>query len=291
MGLSYRQIKWLILVIPTITIGLWEYVRHEFLLPYISMELGNWLAPVIVFAVTVTFLVKLFSIMEAVQEELNRERAHKAALEERERIAQELHDGIAQSLFLLSVKVDQMKLAGEAQDNLGLLGLQKTVHQVNQYVRQAIANLRFPSKLPSLPWFETIQNMLHDFKAETGLTVEMDWTLGEDKLTSKEKVELSAFVREALLNVRKHAAASRVQVKCKAEGEGWFCRIQDDGIGFDGDPFRHKDRFGLRIVKERSEEMNWQLHLGRQDKYTVIMLRKEGKVKPREPAVSDIDRG
>ncbi|MEX2103784.1 MAG: sensor histidine kinase, partial [Bacilli bacterium] len=57
--MSYRQIKWLILIIPTLTIGLWEYVRHQFLLPYISMELGNWLAPVIVFVVTITFLLKL----------------------------------------------------------------------------------------------------------------------------------------------------------------------------------------------------------------------------------------
>lgn len=289
--MSYRQIKWLILIIPTITIGLWEYVRHEFLLPYISMELGNWLAPVIVFAVTVTFLVKLFSIMEAVQEELNRERAHKAALEERERIARELHDGIAQSLFLLSVKVDQMKQAGEPRGNPGILDLQKTVYQVNQYVRQAISNLRYPARLPSVPWFETIQNMLNDFRAESGLTVEVDWTLEEEKLTSREKVELSAFVREALLNVRKHAAASHIQITCRADGDGWFCKIADDGVGIDGNPFRHGDRFGLRIVKERAVEMNWQLHLGRRDNRTEIMLRKEGRAEPHEPAVSDIDRG
>ena len=40
--LKYKQIKWLILTIPTITIALWEYIRHEFLLSYISMEIGNY---------------------------------------------------------------------------------------------------------------------------------------------------------------------------------------------------------------------------------------------------------
>lgn len=288
--MSYRQIKWLILVIPTITIGLWEYVRHEFLLPYISMELGNWLAPVFVFAVTVTLLLKLFSIMEAMQEELNRERTYKAALEERERIARELHDGIAQSIFLLSVKVDQMMHERETQGTPGILDLKKTVHLVNHYVRQAISNLRYPSSLPSIPWFETIQNMVNDFTKETGLTVEMDWTLGEEKLTSKEKVELSAFVREAMLNVRKHAAASRLLITCKTDGEGWFCKIEDDGVGFNGDPFLHRDRFGLRIVRERSGEMNWHLHLGRSDNMTVIMIRKEGRVEPHKSVVSGIDR-
>ena len=46
------RLKWLILLIPTLTIGLWEYVRHAFLLPYMSMEHGNFLAPFIVLAVT-----------------------------------------------------------------------------------------------------------------------------------------------------------------------------------------------------------------------------------------------
>lgn len=44
--MTYKQIKRLILILPTITIGVWEYVRHQFLLPYISMEAGNWLTPV-----------------------------------------------------------------------------------------------------------------------------------------------------------------------------------------------------------------------------------------------------
>lgn len=101
--MSYKQIKWLILIIPTLTIGLWEYVRHEFLLPYISMELGNVLAPIIVFLVTILFLTQLFDILERNQKELERAKALQAALEEREKIARELHDGIAQSLFLINV--------------------------------------------------------------------------------------------------------------------------------------------------------------------------------------------
>ena len=58
--MSYKQMKWLILIIPTLTIGIWEYVRHEFLLPYISMDLGNLLAPVIVFWFPYCFLPSYF---------------------------------------------------------------------------------------------------------------------------------------------------------------------------------------------------------------------------------------
>ena len=99
--MTYKQLKWFILLIPTVTVGVWEYVRHEYLLPYISMEVGNWLTPVIVLFVTFTLLTRFFKKLETIQEELRIERAEKAVLEERERIASNLHDGMAQSLFLL----------------------------------------------------------------------------------------------------------------------------------------------------------------------------------------------
>lgn len=104
---KYRQIKWLILLLPTLTIALWEYVRHAFLLPYISMDMGNVLSPLLVFFVTLVFVRYLFSILEKMQEELRQEKEKKAALIEREKLARELHDGIAQSLFLLSVKMNK----------------------------------------------------------------------------------------------------------------------------------------------------------------------------------------
>lgn len=51
--MSYKWLKWLILWIPTVAIGLWEYLRHTLLLPFISMELGNLHAPVFVFLITI----------------------------------------------------------------------------------------------------------------------------------------------------------------------------------------------------------------------------------------------
>lgn len=62
--MSYKQIKWMILLIPTITVGLWEYIRHQFLMPYLSMDAGNWLTPVIVYLVSVTLLSRLFLMLE-----------------------------------------------------------------------------------------------------------------------------------------------------------------------------------------------------------------------------------
>lgn len=148
--MSYKQIKWMILLIPTITVGLWEYIRHQFLMPYLSMDAGNWLTPVIVYLVSVTLLSRLFRMLESARAALEQERASKTALAARDQLARELHDGISQSLFLLSVKADKAgrSLSGTNHEQ-EIREIQKTVHEVNTYVRQAIAQLRYvPS--PSL---------------------------------------------------------------------------------------------------------------------------------------------
>ncbi|RAL21093.1 sensor histidine kinase [Thermoflavimicrobium daqui] len=279
--MSYKQAKWLILIIPTLTIGLWEYVRHAYLLPYISMDLGNWLSPVIVFFITMTFLVKLFSIMEGIQEELKKERAVKAALEERERIARELHDGIAQSLFLLAVKVEQMERANEClkkENGHPFQEIKKTVHQVNEYVRQAIANLRYPANASVLPWMESMQNLTREFQEETGINIMLEWFLPEKILTVKEKIELYSSIREGLINIRKHARAKNVWIISKEEDRGWLIMVRDDGKGFDGDPFSYKNRFGLQIMRRRALEMNWELQLQREKNHTILLIRKRRKV-------------
>ncbi|MDF2658015.1 MAG: integral rane sensor signal transduction histidine kinase [Paenibacillus sp.] len=274
--MSYKQIKWLILIIPTLTIGLWEYVRHQFLLPYISMDVGNWLAPVIVFTVTMIFLTQLFSLMEDMQEELREARGAKAALEEREKIARELHDGIAQSLFLLGVQVDLLdkRYAGDSSE---IRAFRQTVHEVNGYVRQAIANLRYPVSSDSLPWMELMKSLPADFTAETGIPVDWSWKLSEEKLTAKERVELYASVREALLNVRKHANAERVWISSAECGSGWKCTVSDNGKGFDEQELRNADKFGLQIMRERADEMGWTFELVYEHAKSVFRIQKRGE--------------
>ncbi|MFD0695610.1 sensor histidine kinase [Paenibacillus sp. GCM10027628] len=275
--MSYKQIKWLILIVPTLTLTVWEYTRHHIFLDHISMELGNWLSPLIELAVSIIFLLKLFSMLEATQEELHRERSRQAALKEREKIARELHDGIAQSLFLMSVKMDQLALGQQDEEQAERTnGLRKTVHQVNEYVRQAISNLRYPTDLDALPWMQFLENMVNDFTTETGIQAYLNWRISEELLSAKEKVELYASIREALLNVRKHAQAQNVWIQSKEDGGNcWSCIVEDDGVGMEGDPFYHQDRYGLKIMNERAAEMGWMLQFTRDHGKTKVEIRKE----------------
>ncbi|QHW35402.1 two-component sensor histidine kinase (plasmid) [Paenibacillus rhizovicinus] len=275
--MSYQRIKWMILYLSPMTIGVWEYVRHQFLLPYISMELGNFLTPFLAYLLSVTLLLKLFSVLENMQEQLNRERAAKIALEAGEQLARELHDGIAQSLFLLSVKLDSVdRKYGDHPVASDIVDLRKTVHEVNRYVRQAITNLRHTRAGEVMDQIRTIRGQINELTVELGLNVEMRWQLSESALSAKEQIELLSCLREAFLNINKHAEASKVVIESRGDASGWLCTVRDNGRGIQGDPFLLKDRFGLRIMKERAEEMNWMFSLASRQGDTSIEFRKEG---------------
>lgn len=274
--MTYKQIKWLILTIPTLTIGIWEYVRHEFLLPYISMDLGNWLAPVLVLIVSLLFLTQLFTMIEHNQEELNRAKAMQAVLEEREKIARELHDGIAQSLFFLNAQVTQMERMKQA-ESLPLDKWKESVRRTNDYVRQAIANLRHSADTSSNPWLQGIESLIEELERETGLRFETDWAIPESLLTPKEKVELLSIVREALLNIHKHAKAGRVRIQAGETESGWMCRIADDGVGFEPDAESLEHHYGLKMMRDRANAMSWELKIGRDEGETAItVINREG---------------
>lgn len=272
------RIKWLILLTPTLTIGLWEYVRHAFLLPYMSMGLGNFLAPFIVLAVTLTLLRSLFARLEQSQDALQREKATSAALEEREGLARELHDGISQSLFLLAVKLDQLDNAiQEGPVKPLVLGLRETVQVMNEDVRQAIASLRLPPSPEKAAWVMPLRELLGETAGITEARAEFKWTIPDASLSDKEKVELHACVREALMNVRKHAKASKVHVIGESDENGGFrCTVEDDGAGFAGDPLNSPGRFGLRMIKDRAARMGWAFAAERRGDRTVIEWVKRG---------------
>jgi len=262
LNMPYNRIKWLILLIPTCTIALWEYVRHAFLLPYISMDLGNILAPIIVFAVTITLVRRLLSMLEEAHESLQRERALKATLVEREQLARELHDGISQSLFLLSVKLDRLEeeTAG-TQAAVTATQLRSTMRHIYEDVRQSIANLRAEPVVTDIRWMQAVKELADDF-ARVGLEVEIEWRLPEAMLTSKEKIELLAIIREAMLNVQKHARATHLHVVAATEGStGFRCFVEDNGIGAAQEQLEAKGCYGVRMMKDRAAAMGWQLSI------------------------------
>lgn len=264
--MSYRWLKWLILWIPTVVIGLWEYVRHAFLLPYISMELGNWLAPVFVFLITLTLVRRLFAKLEAMQDSLKRQQVVKAAFEEREQLARELHDGISQSLFMLSVKLNKLDRAeSEADASKAMEGVRHTVRHVYEDVRQSISNLQNIPQPSDSTWLQSIHQLASELEQAQGIAVTVDSKLYDGLLTNRQKVELLAILREALMNVQKHAGASAVTIQAEHHGAlnvpvpAFSCVIEDDGKGATEEELQELGKYGIRMMRERAKAMGWKL--------------------------------
>ncbi|MGN7765034.1 sensor histidine kinase [Paenibacillus sp. 22594] len=261
-------------------VGIWEIVRHQFLMPYLSMNMGNYLTPVLVFLFSIVLLLPLFSLMEKNVRELEQERMLKTAMEAREALAKELHDGMAQSLFLLSVRIDRLEQKQERGEMNGeTIGqLKKTVHEVNRYVRQAISNLKVPITGPQASLLMlSVQEQLAQIAREVSIDVTLDWDLGEEIFSPSEQAELLSCIREAMINVRKHTRAGKVAISGRADEQGWRVAVSDDGAGIrHEDPFAVSGSYGLQIMKERAEGMGWTLTLKSGDSGTIVEIAKRG---------------
>ncbi len=190
-----------------------------------------------------------------------------AVLEERNRLAREFHDGLAQGLGFLNFKIQQVErlLAREQRETAqeALAEMREGIQNLYTEVRQTIQDLRwFPEDGQGLT--ERLHQYVLDFGDRTGLDVDMD-VKGEPSLSPQDEIHLFRIVQEALTNVHKHAQARHAWVRLWAGPEATILEIEDDGMGISWaassqDPLSDAaGHFGLRIMRERAEAMGGQL--------------------------------
>lgn len=178
--------------------------------------------------------------------------------EERRRLAEDIHDTVAQSLAGISYKLQfcrelihrDPELLAEQFDKL-LITVNNTVDQS----RELIANLR-PNLIDTAGLVPAVQRYFDSYQLETGIKVQFD--LNEDvTISSDYSICLFRVIQEALVNVFKHAETDRVDVLLSVDQHKVTLVIVDRGIGFDmssGAPWiKNPDKLGLLSMKERIE--------------------------------------
>jgi signal transduction histidine kinase len=201
-----------------------------------------------------------------------------AVMEERNRLAREVHDGLAQSLGFLNFKMQQVDrlLAREQWEvaRQALREMREGVQDLYTEVRLTIQDLRWPSSEDDQGLDERLHQYVTAFAARTNLDVSLEVD-GEPHLSPQEEAHLFRIVQEALANVRKHAQAQRVWVRLRAGPEETTLEVEDDGKGlspaaYPQDSVRSAslrdlpdiaEHFGLRIMQERAEAMGGRLSL------------------------------
>ena len=198
-----------------------------------------------------------------VEQALRQSEREKAVVDERNRLARELHDSVAQSMYgvtLLAEVASQLLSSGQADQVAGYLGeLKDTAKESLAEMRLLIYELR-PPVLEEEGLASALQARLEAVESRAGLETELHLA-GEHSLDSQAEEALFRIAQEALNNVLKHAQARRVAVSLRQAEGAVTLEITDDGTGFDPTGARRSGGLGLRGMEERAAEIGARLEI------------------------------
>ncbi len=180
---------------------------------------------------------------------------------ERDRIARELHDSLAQVLGVIHLQLRSLETRAKDEASLSLAdelsGLAETADEAYRDVREAILGLR--ETVREDDGLEgSLRDYLRKYSRQTGISANLVCE-GDTRraLTPRAEVQLLRVVQEALTNTRKHAEASRVTVRIDCRPTGTTLQIEDDGVGFDPGTVKSsmEGGFGLASMRERVDQI------------------------------------
>ena len=190
-----------------------------------------------------------------------------AALEERQRIAAEMHDGLAQTLSYTGHRIDhaaELAEAGRVQEVLDECHhIRDAIDQASREVRQSIASLQ-ESPLPRRPLQDWLTEIAGEFTENGGPVATLVTRLTAPLFLPPSHVEqVLRVVQEALLNAGRHAQAQQIIISLERQGDQVTVMVEDDGRGFDvnSPPMDGRDHFGLSIMRARAARIGGQLEI------------------------------
>ena len=216
-----------------------------------------------------------------------------ATLEERRRIAAEMHDGLAQTLSYLGLMTDQVVNFLEDGQKQGALD---KLEQARQAIRDATGDVRsaIDQLMDESPLrrglAEQIQKLALDFGGKHDLAVEWENLMDGDIPYSHQTVEQALHItREALKNASSHAEADRVMVQMSQLNDHYFISVQDNGKGFDTSLPEPNGHFGLKIMQARAAHIGGEVRIeSAKGRGTKVTLKWPVKEREKDETVSHI---
>jgi signal transduction histidine kinase len=209
-------------------------------------------------------IISLFADQSAIAIEnarLAQQVEHLAVMEERQRLARELHDSVTQALYSVTLHSEaavRLLSAGKQAAAVEYMrDLRTTAQQALREMRLLIFELR-PPILEQEGLVAALQARLDAVEGRAGLQTELR-IHGEEKLHYTVAEELYRIAQEALNNVLKHAHAHHVTLQITCEEANCCLEISDDGEGFDTAAMLQHDGWGLRGMQERARRVGAEL--------------------------------
>lgn len=190
------------------------------------------------------------------QEVVEKEQAAElAVLEERRRLARDLHDTVSQQLFAIhmaAASLPKVLKNNEQQANLVMEQLIQMSNTAQKQMRALIAQLR-PMELVGKTLAEALDQWFPDYCRQNGLKGIKDMDLQGDMSEAKEH-QLFLIIQEAMANIVKHAGAKLVSLSLREGPRQVVLSISDDGQGF-SNTFQKQGSYGLTTMRERAEKL------------------------------------
>jgi signal transduction histidine kinase len=177
-----------------------------------------------------------------------------AVLEERQRLARNLHDAVNQSLFsagLIAEVLPRLWDRNQEDARNSLEDLRSLTRGAMAEMRALLAELR-PSTLTDSSLSDLLRLLGNAFTGRTNVPVTVN-LMGEFSIPAEAQIAFYRVCQEALNNIAKHAKASQVEIDLKQEETVIEMRIHDDGTGFDTNQSFPGGHYGLGMMRERAE--------------------------------------
>lgn len=172
-----------------------------------------------------------------------------AVVEERNRLARDLHDSVKQQVFAISMQLSAARTALSQTDTAysSVMEAERLAQQAGSELTTLINALR-PAALESQTLADAVRGHVETWSRQNGIESEI---VIQPMASVNPQTEHALFrvLQEALANVARHSGASRVKVSLQAESDRVFLKVEDNGAGFDVE--RNRKGIGMDSMKER----------------------------------------
>lgn len=211
---------------------------------------------------------------------LNKRLEEAAVIEERNRMARELHDSVTQSIYSVTLFAEAAKRMADQGEYEQVSSHLENVESMSQ---QALKDLRLliyqmrSSEKRNCCFEDKIKSRLETVERRSG--VESSVRVDKDiNLSGNVIEELYLITQEALNNAQKHAEASHVEITLEARSEGFRLEVSDDGRGFDKKQARSGGGIGIGNMRERAEKIGADFLLDTEPgRGTSVIIEKNGQ--------------
>jgi|FLYL01.1.fsa_nt_gi signal transduction histidine kinase len=186
-----------------------------------------------------------------------------ARLEERERIGMDLHDSIIQSVYAVSLQLEDIAERIEESREDVRPRLERSIESLNKVIRDIrsyIFDLR-PQASQASDLRAALKELVDELRVNTLIEAELEVTEELPELTDEQALAIFHVVQEALNNAARHSRASTVRVTVAGRENDVRVEVADNGVGFDPATNRDRHKHGLRNMADRARSLGAHLQI------------------------------